>query len=168
MDYDNREKRRRQAVRTCGVLIVEDNAAFRRALAETLHGRFPSIAIVEAKDGSTIWRILNEFNADLIFMDIRLPGENGFQLTKRLKTKYPEAVVLVLTSYDFPEYQEAARLAGADHFLSKHSATIQEIADLVETLFQGRGCSWANDPSNVTEPSAPERSDLPIQHSASS
>jgi DNA-binding NarL/FixJ family response regulator len=129
-------------LRTCGVLIVEDTATFRRALVESLHIRFPSIAIAEAEDGVAVWRILNEFSPDLIFMDIKLPGENGLQLTKRLKTKYPEAVVLVLTSYDFPEYQEAARLAGADHFLGKESVTAQKLGDLVESLFQSRGCSW--------------------------
>ena len=156
-------------MRTCGVLIVEDNETFRRALVESLHIRFPSIAIAEAEDGTAVWRILDEFSPDLIFMDIRLPGENGLQLTRRLKTKYPEAAVLILTSYNFPEYQEAARTVGADYFLSKGSVTTQEIGELVESLFQSRGCSWAaNASSKPTEVPAPGECERPIQQAASS
>jgi DNA-binding NarL/FixJ family response regulator len=127
---------------TCGVLVVEDSTTFRHALVEILRSRFPFVTIAEAQDGGGVWEILSEFSPDLIFMDIRLPDGNGLQLTRRLKMKYPLATVLILTSYDFPEYQEAARLAGADYFLSKGSMSTKKIGDLVESLFQKNGCLW--------------------------
>jgi len=67
-------------------------------------------------------------------MDIKLPGENGFDVTRRIKALYPDIKVVILTSHDFPEYREAARAYGAYHFLSKGSSTAEEIQDLMEGL----------------------------------
>jgi DNA-binding NarL/FixJ family response regulator len=58
---------------------------------------------------------------DAIFMDLRLPGENGLELTKKIKAQYPDIVVVILTNYDLPEYREAAYQCGANHFLPKDS-----------------------------------------------
>ena len=50
-------------------------------------------------------------------MDIRLPGENGLELTKRIKMNYPDIIMVILTNYDLPEYREAARESMADYFV---------------------------------------------------
>ncbi len=65
------------------VLIVEDSALFRQILKDTLHDRFPSIEIHEATDGEEAFQKIETLRPALIFMDIRLPGENGLELTKR-------------------------------------------------------------------------------------
>jgi len=52
-------------------------------------------------------------------MDIRLPGENGLELTKKIKKNYPDITVVIVTSYDLPEYREAARESMADYFVPK-------------------------------------------------
>jgi len=75
---------------------------------------------------------------DLIFMDIKLPGENGLDLSARIKAKYPNVIVIILTSYDTPEYREAAVKAKADHFLAKGSSSREGILTLVESIFRGR------------------------------
>jgi DNA-binding NarL/FixJ family response regulator len=54
-------------------------------------------------------------------MDLRLPGENGLELTKKIKAQYPGIIIVILTNYDLPEYREAAYQCGADHFVSKDS-----------------------------------------------
>jgi DNA-binding NarL/FixJ family response regulator len=66
-------------------------------------------------------------------MDIRLPGENGLDLTKKIKMIYPDVTVVILTTYDFPEYRQAARQCKADHFVSKDSPTSDFLA-LVESI----------------------------------
>ena len=66
-------------------------------------------------------------------MDIRLPGENGLELTQKIKVIYPDVTVVILTSYDLPEYRQAARQSKADHFVSKDSPTSDLLA-LVESL----------------------------------
>ena len=67
-------------------------------------------------------------------MDIRLPGENGLQLTKRIKTGYPDTKVVILTSYDSLEYREAAIRCGANCFISKDSMNWQQIETLIKSF----------------------------------
>jgi CheY-like chemotaxis protein len=115
------------------VLIVEDNTTFRLWFRELLHTRFPSVDLHEACNGEEALQRAEELSPDLIFMDVRLPGENGFELTKKIKAKYPGIIVIIFTSYDFPEYRELSSQC-ADHFLSKSSSTTESIIKLVESI----------------------------------
>ena len=120
------------------VLIVEDSASFRQLFKETLHDRFPSIEIHEAVDGEEAFQEIETSLPDLIFMDIRLPGENGLELTKKVKARYPNIIVIILTGYDLPEYREFS-LQYADYFFSKGSSTTENIFKLVESLLPKEG-----------------------------
>ena len=57
------------------VLIVEDNLTFRHALAEILQSQFPEMVIAQAGSGGEAIEKIPGFNPDLVFMDVRLPGE---------------------------------------------------------------------------------------------
>ncbi len=103
------------------ILIVEDNAFFLQFLKETLHSRFPSVDILEAANGEEALQKIRTFPPDTIFMDLRLPGENGLELTKKIKAQYPNIIIIILTNYDLPEYREAAYQCRANHFLPKDS-----------------------------------------------
>jgi len=117
-------------------LLVEDNVAFRESLKETLHSRFPAIGVTEAGDGEEALRKIEAWVPDLIFMDIKLPGENGLSLTKRIKTAHPDVVVVILTSYDLPEYREAAFQYHANYFITKASLSTK-IVEVVESILSG-------------------------------
>jgi len=114
-------------------LLVEDNIPFRKSFKETLQARFPSLEILEAGDGKEALQQIEAFSPNLVFMDIKLPGENGLVLTKRIKTEHPEIIVVILTSYDLPEYREAAFQYHANHFFTKTSLT-REIVEVVESV----------------------------------
>jgi DNA-binding NarL/FixJ family response regulator len=103
------------------ILIVDDNAFFLQFLKETLHSRFPSIDILEAANGEEALQKIKTLPPDAIFMDLRLPGENGLELTKKIKAQYPDIIVVILSNYDLPEYREAAYQCRANHFLPKDS-----------------------------------------------
>jgi DNA-binding NarL/FixJ family response regulator len=68
-------------------------------------------------------------------MDIKLPGENGLEVTRKMKARYSNIIVIILTSYDLPEYREAAGQFGADYFLSKGSSSREEIMTLVDSIY---------------------------------
>jgi CheY-like chemotaxis protein len=118
----------------CKILIVEDNDHFRQTLRSLLDARFPSMSFEEARDGSEALEKVNAFDPDLIFMDIKLPGQSGLELTKRIRHSNAEVKIIILTSYDLPEYREAARVGGANHFVSKGSSKAEEILALVENM----------------------------------
>ena len=123
----------------CFVLLVEDNSTFRKSLKEMLTLRFPGLQIQEASDGEEALQKLEETYPDLIFMDIRLPGKNGLEVTKLIKKANADVDVVILTSYDIPEYRAAALSSGASHFFTKGSAGSDEIARCVRSIFQQRG-----------------------------
>jgi YesN/AraC family two-component response regulator len=104
---------------------------------EALHNRIPSVEIYEAIDGEEALERVETIRPNLIFMDIRLPGENGLQLTKKIKARYPNITVIILTGYDLPEYREASS-PYADYFFSKDSLTTQDIFTLVESILPTR------------------------------
>src|SRR5512135_3170487 len=116
------------------ILIVDDSALFRQSLKEVLHVRFPSIDIDEATDGEKAKQKIKTSPPDLIFMDINLPGENGLVLTQKIKGRYPNIIITLLSGWDLPEYREASIQCKADYFLFKGSVTQEEIFALVESV----------------------------------
>ncbi len=120
------------------VLIVEDNRPYREAFREKLLGHFPSITIQEAGDGEEALQRINGRPPDLIFMDIRLPGVNGLQLTRRIKKDLPHIRIAIVTSYDLPEYQQAAIQYGADRFFVKDLLNWDEIEVFMRSIRDGK------------------------------
>jgi len=128
------------------VLIVEDNAFFLQFFRETLHSRFPSLEISEAADGEEAMQKIKAFQPEAIFMDVRLPGESGLELTKKIKAQYPDIIVVIVTNYDLPEYRKAAYESRADHFVSKDS-----FLKIINSVLQDRNID--QDHSNRDTPS---------------
>jgi len=128
-------------MRVFRILIVEDNYLFRQTILDILATQFPSMILEEAGDGKTALEKIGETVPDLVFMDIKLPGENGLHLTEHIKKKHPEVVVVILTSYDWPEYREAAFKFGANHFIMKGSSTNNAIVELIESILADLGFS---------------------------
>ena len=121
----------------CRALIVEDSSTYRQSFKEVLLARFPAMVVEEEPDGSKLFPKIDAFHPNIVFMDIRLPGENGLELTKKIKTNYPSIIVLILTSYDLPEYRQAATQSKADYFVTKGSST-SDLLDLIELICPGQ------------------------------
>ena len=117
-------------------LIVEDNAFFREMLKEKLQTFSPAMVICEAAEGNEALQKVDDLKPELVFMDIRLPGENGIQLTQKIKAKYPNIKVIFLTSYDSLEYRGAAIRAGGNCYIPKESLGHIKIEKLVKALIE--------------------------------
>ncbi|MCX5918628.1 MAG: response regulator transcription factor [Deltaproteobacteria bacterium] len=128
-------------MRVFRTLIVEDNPLFRQTILDILSAQFPSMVLEEAADGKTALERIEDALPDLIFMDIKMPGENGLHLTEHIKRRHPEVVVVMLTSYDWPEYREAAYKFGANYFIMKGSSSNKEIVELIESILGDLGFS---------------------------
>lgn len=126
-------------------LIVDDSATFRKTFKGALCERFPFMVIEEALDATEALQKIKAFLPDLIFMDIRLPGESGLELTRRIKASHPEIAIIILTAYDLREYREAAYDGGADAFIPKSSLNLADIAALIKSVFSDEGCYELHD-----------------------
>ena len=117
-------------------LIVEDNASFREILKDKLQTLFSSMVIYKTAEGREALQKLDALEPDLVFMDIRLPGENGIQLTQKIRAKYPNTKVIILTSYDSLQYRGAAIQSGGNCYIPKDSLGYIQIEKLVEALIE--------------------------------
>ncbi len=121
------------AMKKFRILLVDNDDPFRQILKTALRVSLPTIALDEAAGGGEALQKVDTFLPDLIFMDIRLPGEDGLKLTKKIKATHPNITILILSSYDKPEYREAALRFGADRFLVKTSLNHIELGELVKS-----------------------------------
>jgi len=117
-------------------LIVEDNASFRETFKEILQTLSPSMNIYEAAEGTEALQKVEVLKPDLVFMDIRLPGENGIQLTQKIEATYPDTKIIILTSYDSLEYREAAIRSGGNFYIPKDSSGHVHIEKLVKSMVE--------------------------------
>jgi len=124
------------------ILIIEDSIFFRQLLKETLLSRFPSMEVLEAGNGEEALKKIETLPPDLVFMDIKLPGDSGLELTRKIRAQYPNMPIVILTSYDLPEYREAASQCQANYFLSKGSTTKENILTLVKSILSSRNIGF--------------------------
>jgi CheY-like chemotaxis protein len=117
------------------VMLVEDDENFRHILAELLKECFPNVVLSGTGDGAEAMEQLKSVAPQMIFMDVKLPGQSGLELTRKIKILYPNIEVVIFTSYDFPEYRELARAFGAQWFLSKGTSAVGEIQTVVKSVW---------------------------------
>ncbi|MQY80151.1 MAG: response regulator [Bacteroidetes bacterium] len=111
------------------ILVVEDEDA-NYFLIETLLRKY-NPKIIRARDGLDAIRVTqSQDNPDLILMDIRLPGLNGIESTRKIREFNPKVPIIAQTAYAFPEDKEKAIAAGCNDFITKpinHDQLIKKI-----------------------------------------
>lgn len=122
------------------ILLVDDSRTFLDAAMHALTVD-PRIEVVgSALSGQDGVALVNERQPDLVLMDIAMPGLNGMDATRRIKSQPNAPRVILLTSYDLQHYRKAARAAGADGFICKAEFD-SELLPLLETLLVERNSS---------------------------
>ncbi|MFO7494612.1 MAG: response regulator transcription factor [Desulfobacterales bacterium] len=124
-----------------GILLVDNHRIFRRTVRETIARRYPGITVVEAIDREDAIRKVKRHRPGLIFTDIDIRGCRALDLLQRIHEVHPDGVIAVLTSYDLPEYREAALARGARHFISKSASNNSAIIKIVEAELFKPACS---------------------------
>jgi DNA-binding NarL/FixJ family response regulator len=101
------------------VVLVEDNEVFREAL-ELLLGLTPDVEVVGAVgDGEQAVDACRRLAPDVVLMDYRLPGLDGVQATRAIRSAVPDAAVICLTAEVTPREVAALKEAGARDCLTK-------------------------------------------------
>ncbi|MDX2937202.1 response regulator [Streptomyces ipomoeae] len=101
------------------VLIVDDQSLQRYAFRLLLESASETAVLGEAAHGAEAVRLAAELRPDVILMDVRMPGMDGIEATRRIVAAGDRSRILVLTTFDLDEYVHAALRAGASGFLLK-------------------------------------------------
>lgn len=119
------------------VLLADDHAVVRKGIRDFLE-EDPEIRILaEASDGQQAWTLLAQQQPDVAVLDIRMPGLSGIELTERIKARYPQVRVLILTAYDDEPYIFALLRAGADGYVLK-TASSRDLLQAVKAVAAGK------------------------------
>ncbi|MGQ4481941.1 response regulator [Streptomyces sp. SAS_276] len=112
------------------VLIVDDQALQRLGFSMLLE-QYPDLSTVgEATHGGEAVRLAAELRPDVVLMDVRMPGMDGIEATRRIVQSGGRSRVLVLTTFDLDEYAYAALRAGASGFLLKDALPEELVAGI--------------------------------------
>ena len=95
------------------ILLVDDQRLMREGLRILLELE-PGLEIVgEADNGKAALNAYEELRPDVVLMDVQMPGMNGVEATWRLRERWPEARIVILTTFDDDEYVFEGLRAGA-------------------------------------------------------
>jgi DNA-binding NarL/FixJ family response regulator len=112
------------------LLVADDHRVYREGIRVLLHGVEEVEVVGEAADGDQAIRLAEQLSPDVVLMDLRMPGTNGIEATRRVAARDPRVGVLVLTMYDDDESVFSAMRAGARGYLLKDA----DQADLVRAV----------------------------------
>ncbi|HTH74665.1 response regulator [Trinickia sp.] len=114
------------------VLLADDHALVRDGLRHILEGTSGFDVVGEANDGPSTISLVRGTPADVLVLDLSMPGRNGIELVKQIKDELPNLRVLVLTMHAEQQYAVRAFKAGASGYLTKESASKELVSALTK------------------------------------
>jgi len=117
------------------IFIVDDHPLVRESLAALIN-RQPDLRVCgQAGDSASAYAALDRAPADVVVVDLSLPGESGLELIKRLQALTPRPRILVVSMHDEAFYAERALRAGALGYIMKHETT-DKVIDAIRHILQ--------------------------------
>ena len=142
------------------LMIVDDQKLMREGLRTLLELEGGFEVVAEAGDGQAALDAYAELQPDVVLMDIRMPGMDGVEATRRLHEKWSNARVIILTTFNDDAYVFEALRVGALGYLLKDLSG-HELANAVQTVANG---GVLIDPSVARKASAWTRSRCAFEH----
>ena len=119
------------------VFIADDHALIREGIKKLL-SPFSDIKLVgETADPFEIIELIKKNNCDILILDLSMPGKNGLDLIKEIKTLYPEIKILVMTMMPEDQFAKRTLKIGASGYLTKESAP-EELITAIRKIASGR------------------------------
>jgi two-component system NarL family response regulator len=119
------------------VLLVDDHPAFRKGLAALVTSEPDLQVVAETGDGNEAIALYRQHTPDIVLMDLRLPGMGGVEATIAIRKEFPDARVIVLTTFDLDEDIFRAMDSGAKSYLLKDTPE-NELAETIRAVHAGQ------------------------------
>lgn len=119
------------------VLIADDHALVRDGLRHILQEAHGFEVAGEAYDGISTVALVRATEAQLLVLDLSMPGRNGIELIKQIKEEKPALRILVLTMHAEQQYAVRAFRAGASGYMTKESASAELVGALAKIAAGG-------------------------------
>ncbi|HJG42071.1 response regulator [Bifidobacterium pullorum] len=131
------------AMQRIRVVIADDQELVRAGFAMVIGSQQDMQVVGQARDGADAVRVAESLHPDVVLMDVRMPGMDGIEATRRITALESEAAegtrptrVIILTTFDLDEYVMAAINAGASGFLLKDTEP-ETLQSSIRTVYQG-------------------------------
>ena len=118
------------------ILLVDDHPAFRKGLAALIDTEADLEVIAECGDGNEAIQSYRRHRPDITLMDLRLPGMGGVEATIAIRKEFPDARVIVVTTFDMDEDIYRAMESGAKSYLLKDTP-MDEFAKTIRAVHAG-------------------------------
>lgn len=118
------------------VFLADDHPLTRAGLRDYIAKEKDLELVGEAGDGLEAWRVIERERPDVALLDIRMPGENGVALARRIKASSLPVKPVMLTSFDAQQYVMASLRAGARGYVLK-TVTPEELARAIRVVARG-------------------------------
>lgn len=119
------------------VLLVDDHPVLRKGLVRLIDSKGEFVVCGEAGSADQAMTLMRELVPDLVIVDIGLPGASGIDLTKTIRSEFPQVPILVLSMHEESLYANRALRAGATGYIVKQDA-IENIAGALRDTLAGR------------------------------
>lgn len=132
------------------VVLADDHELFLEGL-KTVLTAVPNVEIIgSATNGNRLLELVAQSTADLVVLDLNIPGKDGLKCIRQIKANHPEVKILVITNYNQPELMDESRKLGANGFLVKDSSA-SEIIDAVSKVVAGESYFPKLNPTTVLD-----------------
>jgi DNA-binding NarL/FixJ family response regulator len=120
------------------LLVVDDHPLFREGLAHTLGAEEGFKIVAQAEDGTTAIDLWESVQPDVTLIDVSMPGMDGIETVRQLRSRHADAKLLMLTSSEDQEDVIAALDAGASGYVTKSVRFVDLVAAVREAHHGGR------------------------------
>jgi DNA-binding NarL/FixJ family response regulator len=118
-------------------LIADDHAVVRKGLTQILRDEFPAAFVQEVANSHEVMEEVRKGPWDVVLLDISMPGRNGIDTLKQIRSEGIKVPVLMLSMHSEEQYAVRVLKAGASGFLNKETAT-DELLAAVRKILSGR------------------------------
>ena len=118
------------------ILLADDHSVTREGIIKSLTTYIPNAVYSQASNAAEVFQLIHKTAFDLVILDISMPGRNGLDVLKEIKSGYPEMPVIIFSMYPEDQFAIRAIRDGASAYLTKEIPS-KELAGAIRQILNG-------------------------------